>query len=278
MTRRESISARAFGHALRYARRGLHVLPVRQRGKEPLVTHGVHDASGEPDVIRDWWARWPTANVAIAVPVDWFVVDVDPRNGGDAELTRLQGQHGALPATVTARTGSGGEHRLFARPAGVRLRGKLGRGIDLLGVGRYFLAAPSIHPCGQPYRWTSPRGAPIAEPPRWLVELATVREPLAPAVPVALLGSSRVARARAYLAHVPPAISGAGGHAHTFVTAQRLVRGFGLDEATAFALLRIWNRTCQPPWSTWELARKVKQAASVGRMPMGAKLVEEPDF
>jgi hypothetical protein len=54
----------------------------------------------------------------------------------------------------------------------------------------------------------------------------------------------------------------------------RLVRGFGLDEATAFALLSVWNRTCQPPWSAWELARKVTQAATAGQMTVGALLDE----
>jgi hypothetical protein len=183
--------------------------------------------------------------------------------------------HGALPQTVTARTGSGGEHRLFARPTGLRCRGKVGPGLDLLGVGRYFLVSPSIHPCGDAYRWTSPRGTSIAQPPDWLVDLALVREAPAPVAPIAAPSPSRLARARAYMAKVPPAISGAGGHAHTFVTAQRLVRGFGLDEATAFSLLVPWNRSCQPPWSALELARKVKQAAAVGRMPVGS-LADRP--
>lgn len=36
------------------------------------------------------------------------VVDVDPRNGGDVSLAALITEHGPLPLTPSARTGSGG--------------------------------------------------------------------------------------------------------------------------------------------------------------------------
>jgi hypothetical protein len=78
-----------------------------------------------------------------------------------------------------------------------------------------------------------------------------------------------VERARKYVAACPPAISGSGGHRHTFLIAQRLVRGFELDPATAFSLMTAWNRTCQPPWSARELAHKISEAGRVGQMPLG---------
>jgi len=259
--------------ALRYAARGLRVLPLRERDKRPLLDHGVHDASADPGTIRRWWSRWPSANIAIAVPPEWFVLDVDPRHGGDVELDRLEREHGPLPVTVTARTGSGGRHLLFARPTAAKLRGRLRPGLDLLSVGKYFLVAPSVHPCGGAYSWTSPRGTAIAQPPAWLNQLVTVQpEPPAPIHPVTLPATTRVDRARRYLERVPPAISGGGGHAHTFTTALKLARGFCLDESTAFSLMVVWNRACQPPWSAKDLARKVKEAARAGRMPVGAML------
>ncbi len=266
-------------YAVRYAERGLRVLPIRERSKEPLVAHGVHDASCDPAIVRAWWAQWPAANVAIAVPLDWFVLDVDPRNGGDRELARLEAAHGPLPPTVMAVTGSGGTHALFARSPTLKLRGKVAHGIDLLGVGRYFLVAPSIHPCGGTYRWTSAPGTAIAQPSAWLVDRARAPDPAPAPMPRGPVpdSSSRVDRARAYLAACPPATSGSGGHAHTFSIAQKLTRGFGLDETTAFALMVTWNRTCQPPWSAPALARKVREAARVGRMPVGALLEQSSE-
>lgn len=82
-------------------------------------------------------------------------------------------------------------------------------------------------------------------------------------------GADLITRAERYLAATPPAISGQGGHSHTFVVAQKLVRGFGLDEGTALSLLSEWNKGCQPPWAPHELRRKVRQAAERGRHSVG---------
>lgn len=78
-----------------------------------------------------------------------------------------------------------------------------------------------------------------------------------------------VDRARAYLERCDPAISGQGGHRQTFVVAQKLVRGFALDDATALSLLGEWNARCQPPWSERELRRKIQQAGAHGRQTPG---------
>lgn len=67
-------------------------------------------------------------------------------------------------------------------------------------------------------------------------------------------------RAALWLAKVPPAISGSGGHSQTYTAAVGLVHGFGLSDTDAFALLSDWNRSCQPPWSDRELLHKIRQA------------------
>lgn len=68
------------------------------------------------------------------------------------------------------------------------------------------------------------------------------------------------ARARAYLAKLPPAIAGSGGHAATFAAACRLVE-FGLAEAPAGEILSAWNQThCQPPWTEADLRHKLADA------------------
>lgn len=69
-----------------------------------------------------------------------------------------------------------------------------------------------------------------------------------------------LARARAYLAKLPPAIAGQGGHAATFVAACRLVE-FGLTQSDALAVLNEWNGThCQPPWTERDLRHKLADA------------------
>lgn len=120
----------------------------------------------------------------------------------------------------------------------------------------------------------TPRGTALAPMPGWLLALS-VRPAEAPANlaprPVASHPDS-FARAQKYIAKVGPAIAGAGGHSHTFVLASRLVRGFGLGDDDAFALLSRWNVDCQPPWSEADLRRKVREARAHGAMRPGELL------
>jgi len=74
-------------------------------------------------------------------------------------------------------------------------------------------------------------------------------------------------RARQYLAKIPPAVSGAGGHQQTFKAAVALVWGFGLDAAAALTLMHEYNARCSPPWSDGDLAHKINDAAKLTRHP-----------
>lgn len=168
--------------ALGYAGRlGWPVLPCR--GKVPLCERGVHDATTTAWLIREWWKKWPTANIGIACgAVSGFVaLDVDPRHGGDVSLEELEAAHGALPETVVQLTGGGGRHILFQYP-GWNPRnstGVLGPGLDVKAHDSYIIAAPSSHPdSGRLYSWSGdarPLEVEIAPLPAWLADL--LREP-----------------------------------------------------------------------------------------------------
>ena len=69
--------------ALWYASRfHWHVFPLRPRDKTPLEAGGFYTASTDPAVIRDWWRRWPEANVGIACGASGLVViDIDAKDG-----------------------------------------------------------------------------------------------------------------------------------------------------------------------------------------------------
>jgi hypothetical protein len=119
--------------ALFYAQRGWRVFPCS--GKQPITTHGVTDASTDESQIRAWWEKgdW---NVAIATGPESgiFVIDVDPRNGGQL----LEG----VQAHVL--TGGGGAHYYYKWPAmAQRLRSTYRPGVDVKGAGGYVLAPPS---------------------------------------------------------------------------------------------------------------------------------------
>ncbi|MFN8179320.1 MAG: bifunctional DNA primase/polymerase [bacterium] len=151
--------------ALAYAAAGGKVLPLRPRGKEPLTEHGFHDASNDPAQIRTWWAATPDANIGLRVPEGMLVIDVDPRNGDDHVLAKLEAEHGPLPATLRARTGSGGDHVWLAgQSSGSSLAGVLVKH----HANGYVVVPPSVHPDGPTYGW--PEVVAVAQVPAWVLE------------------------------------------------------------------------------------------------------------
>lgn len=160
------------GVAVRLARRGIAVLPLQPRGKIPLCEHGSHDATTDADQVRAWWGETPDANIGIATGrvSGLVVVDIDGDEGEESFL-ELQREHGTIPDTLWARTGSGGWHLYFQHP-GKDVRNSAGRlapHVDVRGESGYIVAPPSVHPCGEPYRWHTDT-KPV-DPPAWLVDL-----------------------------------------------------------------------------------------------------------
>jgi hypothetical protein len=67
-------------------------------------------------------------------------------------------------------------------------------------------------------------------------------------------------RISAYVAAIPGAVSGQGGHDQTFKTACQLVNGWALSAEEALGYLQAYNQRCEPPWSEKELAHKIDSA------------------
>lgn len=81
-----------------YARKGLFILPLHSPdgdggctcnrpscpspGKHPRTSNGVHDATTDLDQIREWWSKWPDANIGMATGHGNPVIEVDFRSGG----------------------------------------------------------------------------------------------------------------------------------------------------------------------------------------------------
>ena len=74
-------------------------------------------------------------------------------------------------------------------------------------------------------------------------------------------------RAARYVARMPAAVSGQGGHRATFAVAVALVHGFALGEAEAWEILCAYNARCSPPWSERELRHKLASASRLTRHP-----------
>ena len=88
------------------ARRRFPVFPCQVRVKRPATTHGLKDASIDPQVVDAWWRNNPNFNVAIRTGDPIFVVDVDGDDGA-ASLAKLEADHYELPDTVEVKTSRG---------------------------------------------------------------------------------------------------------------------------------------------------------------------------
>jgi P4 family phage/plasmid primase-like protien len=250
------------GAARRYASYGWWVLAVHsvrpdgctcanpfcdRPGKHPLTSHGVKDATTDPAIFEKWWANWPDANVAIAAGPDSniLVIDVDLRNGGVETLKALERKYGSLRGTTTAITGGGGRHFIFAHPGFPVRKSGLGKGIDVLSVGQYIVAAPSNHPSGRVYSWLKGHD-PDQKPPQRL-----------PSVYNNLLRVPEVTRVAGATAPGPIGAVTAG-HRNTRLTSfGGKLRRSGFSEAAIRAALVAENATLQPPLDQAEVERIV---------------------
>ena len=155
--------------ALEYVRAGFAVFPCRERDKRPATPHGLNDWTDNPEHVIIHWSQHPNSNIGITcgAPSGGLLVldfDVSDTKNGIATLKQWETEHGELPETATAITGSGGRHYLFRTDRNnIRPTSNTELGVDVRCDGSYIIAPPSIHPCGGSYEWwASPEDVGIA--------------------------------------------------------------------------------------------------------------------
>ena len=136
-------------------------LPPGQKSPPPRGWTGEGPYPSYPDMFA--WSEDPAgggrpgSNLALRMPPTVIGIDVDAYAGksGAVTLRRAEEQVGPLPATwrSSARPWPSGI-RFYRVPAGTRLRGQLGPGVDIIQRHhRYAVVWPSIHPGGSRYQW-----------------------------------------------------------------------------------------------------------------------------
>lgn len=145
--------------ALWYAGFGLPIFPLSPGTKVPTWrSKGLTEATTDPDRIRSWWFRLPTANIAIATGHGADVIDVDGPLGVQS-WARLEDMPAVVGVVSTPRPG--GTH-LYVRSTGNGNRAAMLPGIDFRGLGGYVVVPPSVITPGPdvphpgPYRWRRP--------------------------------------------------------------------------------------------------------------------------
>jgi hypothetical protein len=183
--------------ALPYAKKlGWKVVLLQPRWKLPFISkedggNGVHDASSDPKQIRSWGRLCPNGNIGIACgeASGIVVLDVDPRNCGDATVRAHAAKGHIFPKGPRARTGNRGWHLLFKHQPGIGgSAGKLGLGVEVKSTGGYVLVAPSWtrksnDGPGGLYTWeASPFDVPVPRMPLWLTAILNPPPRPAPAL------------------------------------------------------------------------------------------------
>jgi hypothetical protein len=184
-------------------------------------------------------------------------------------MDRLIGEHGALPPTLTARSGGGGTHSYFRYPEGVTIRSKAGvaTGCDVRGDAGYVLAPPSNHLSGGVYEWLTPPDTPIADAPDWL--LAMVCESAATGVGVGAGANATADAAGDWvmgsaepndLASHPGSPEGERNQTLCRLLGVHVARGDSPRTVAALALA--WAARCSPPVPEADVLARVRWAES----------------
>jgi len=144
----EVAELRAFlSHALAYGELGLRVFPLKPGTEEPLIPDWQEKATWDERQIREWWGKWPTANIGIAFgrcKDRYFVVlDYDPRKGSAWREQLLEHHLAAVfPIPWIVQTPNDRRHFYYKSPES-RPSAELAPDVYLRGEGDYGVAPPS---------------------------------------------------------------------------------------------------------------------------------------
>jgi len=163
--------------SLGYLAKGWSVIPVKlipgkdgRIKKQPLVSWKRYqkELPTEADV-RTWWGKeYPDASIGLVcgqVSGGIYVLDIDPRNGGDRSLDGK-----SLPAGPHSRTPHGGQHHFFRSNVALAKRQVL-PGVDFQGEGSIAILSPTPG-----YTWLEEPGVEWPELPKWVTDLVPVAD------------------------------------------------------------------------------------------------------
>lgn len=271
-------------HALAYRKAGWSVVPLHSivkgrctcpkgkdcpsPGKHPrIAAWGAYQV--EPpteDEIREWWTRWPNANVGVITGAVSGIIALDIDGEEGLETLRQHGYH--LPPTAVSRTGRGW-HYVYKHPGGDcrNFAGKAGKTIlphvDFRGDGGLIVVQPSRHRSGTTYWWElTPEEAGIADPPDWLVQLIRRQ---------ASEHSEDVHR-RLTAADWSVDIPEGARNVQLTRRAGSLLAGGKMEPAEALTMLLAWNeRHCKPPLPEAEVRAIVASIAKAEASKKGRR-------
>jgi hypothetical protein len=175
--------------ALFYCSLGWSVIPLKPGDKKPLTAWERHQRErATPDMIREWWSKFPDANIGIVTGKisGIAVIDIDEKIG----FIEIEKYIALDLLTPQQRTPRGGLHIICKHPLNIELpnNARTIPGCDFRGDGGYIVIAPSTNSTGRPYAWLKgrePSKCLLAELPQSYIDAITSkkREPRADDAP-----------------------------------------------------------------------------------------------
>lgn len=157
--------------ALRFAERGLRVIPIPEGSKGPKLARWQQRASTDPEQLQRWFARPHNLGV-VPAGSQYAIVDLDvKRVDGVANWRSLLRERGGDESEVVVETPSGGQHWYYRIEQETRSLKRHDLGIELCASTGQCVAPPSVVGSGT-YRWQFVDDVSAAPPlPGWVLEL-----------------------------------------------------------------------------------------------------------
>jgi hypothetical protein len=131
-----------------------HGLNCPSPGKKPLIfSSEYHQRLPTDQEIRQWWAKWPVANVAIItgnISKNLAVLDADDESAIELVNRMCSEILSKIPTVLSQR---GGRHFYFSNSVVSTSITVRGYHLDVRADGVYIVAPPSIGPNGARYQW-----------------------------------------------------------------------------------------------------------------------------
>lgn len=262
MTKEEQLSELGRA-ALAYVRAGFAVFPCRPRSKVPNTPHGLNDWTDNPEHVINHWGAHPNDNIGITcgAPSGGLLVldfDVSEAKNGLETLKQWEMEHGELPETAEAITGSGGKHYFFRTDRNnIKPTSNQELGVDVRCDGSFVVAPGSIHPNGNAYEWwCSP----------WECEMATADGNVLDFLDyVQRNGGEDGTRKENGKFRLPDKIKSGERDKTLFRYASHLRSVGRSDEEIMATVLGVNFQRCEPPMDSRDIQRIVKSACKYER-------------
>lgn len=245
-------------HARDYVKKGFSVIPLKPRGKEPIISSWKEYQERYPtdeELVK--WFNGSQNNIGVVTGRISGIVVVDLDSEAAIRFSK-ENDFGITPAVKTGK----GYHLYFSYPPDREVRNFQARDdlpdIDLRGDGGYVVGPPSIHSGGKVYQWLPGAGLGLSFAPLptiLLINDATEKAPLKELYQGVSEGERNISLARLV-----------GSWANDFLT---------LEECLENALL--WNDKNESPLPEREIERTVQSIFEMNRKTNPQKDVQPKD-